>query len=154
MFENFRKSMRARIAPTGDHISELRQDLNARLQDFRAATHSSRAGTAGTGFCPSASRLGHRKYDSHSCGCAGIAPAYADFFPARGALPRAGLVHAVACGLAARGPDRPAMPFGGYHHALAHFHTHTATVPALYAVAMLMLRIRFPIPDRLVRRLQ
>lgn len=36
MFENFRKSMRARIAPTGDHISELRQDLNARLQDFRA----------------------------------------------------------------------------------------------------------------------
>ena len=36
MFETFRKSMRARIAPTGDHISELRQDLNARLQDFRA----------------------------------------------------------------------------------------------------------------------
>ena len=36
MFENFKKSMRARITPTGDHISELRQDLNARLQGFRA----------------------------------------------------------------------------------------------------------------------
>ena len=36
MFENFKESMRARIAPTGDHISALRQDLRSRLQGFKA----------------------------------------------------------------------------------------------------------------------
>ena len=36
MFENFKESMRARVAPTGDHISALRQDLRSRLQGFKA----------------------------------------------------------------------------------------------------------------------
>ena len=36
MFETFKKSMQARITPTGDHISALRQDLTSRLNNFRA----------------------------------------------------------------------------------------------------------------------
>ena len=35
MFETFKKSMQARITPTGDHISALRQDLTSRLHNFR-----------------------------------------------------------------------------------------------------------------------
>lgn len=36
MFEHFKESVRARVAPTGNHISALRQDLRSRLQGFRA----------------------------------------------------------------------------------------------------------------------
>lgn len=36
MFENFKEAVRVRVAPTGNHISALRQDLRSRLQGFRA----------------------------------------------------------------------------------------------------------------------
>ena len=36
MFEKFKESVRARIAPTDNHITALRQDLRSRLQGFRA----------------------------------------------------------------------------------------------------------------------
>ena len=36
MFEKFKESVRARIAPTDNHITALRQDLRSRLQGLRA----------------------------------------------------------------------------------------------------------------------
>ena len=36
MFENFKEAIRARVAPTGNHISALRHDLRSRLRGFGA----------------------------------------------------------------------------------------------------------------------
>ena len=146
MFE-ISKSMRERKTPHGDQYSELRQDLNAPAR-LSSATYSAEQARLERIF-PSASRR-QLNIRQPSCRAGNCACALIFSCPWRSAfvlaLSRRGL-RLLPCS------DRPAMPLG-YHHSLAHFHTHTATVPALYAVAMLMLRICFPIPDRLVRRLQ
>ena len=127
MFENFKESMRARVAPTGDHISALRQDLRSRLQGFKAQRTTTEQARLEQDFSQVLRAWG---------------------------IDDAALIPAVLRELRLRiliFALPVAVHLGGRYHPLASFRAHPATIPALCALAVLTRR---PFQDRRVRRLQ